>query len=728
MKLTTVFGPPGCGKTSTLVGIAEAAINAGNKVLFLSFSRAAVAEVTGRIQNSNLTTSTIHALAYKNLNLNTGSVVDAGKLKAFGDKTGFQFRGMDSDELQEGDEYLQVVQYADNRMMEPMDAYDHFGRPGTMSGMKAFAISYDGWKKAYGYMDFNDMLRGCTELEFRGIPPVVLLDEAQDCSPLQWAVFERIVANVERVYTAGDDDQCQPSGAMVETQLGPIRIEQLDPKSHKVRAYSPRHGIVLKPFVKSSRVYAGDILTVSTTGGNVSSYTPDHICVARFNVREEHIKTMRVVYLMRRGNQFRLGETKAFIRNKNGVMFHPKARMRQEDADELWVLRCTHSAVESRQWEQLYSLTYGIPTTIFDYTGLRLKNYNNRGLMEFIHRNLDVKEGAIALLADLNMSISHSLWTTKVGGQKTFNVRAMNLVPELMEVGEFVSKGKSPVWSRFSVKRKHFSGMVYSLGVSDFETYFADGILTHNCIHEWSGAHPHGMIEFSERHDGTSRVLERSYRVPRKVHALAMSTLNEIGRRVSKTFAPHDADGRIERYGDLDDVDFQWIKDAPSGMILVRDKWRMREVQKRLHEVGLPYGIIGGTSPWTNGYAAAIRGCERPEGPTQSEMKAMVKFRRNLDHDWGDIRKLGWRKAIEVPHYLRPFYEGADLFQPIHTQLSTVHQAKGREADAVLVDLTMSQRVQDGVSRDRDAELRVLYVALTRTRDALMMCCENSLL
>ena len=48
--------------------------------------------------------------------------------------------------------------------------------------------------------------RAIKEIDF---PPlkVLILDEAQDCTPLQWSVIYKMANKVKRIYLAGDDDQ-----------------------------------------------------------------------------------------------------------------------------------------------------------------------------------------------------------------------------------------------------------------------------------------------------------------------------------------------------------------------------------------------------------------------------------------------------------------------------------------------------------------------------------------
>jgi len=57
------------------------------------------------------------------------------------------------------------------------------------------------------FIDFDDMIeRAIDEVNF---PPlkILIVDEAQDCTPLQWSVIYKIAENANKIYLAGDDDQ-----------------------------------------------------------------------------------------------------------------------------------------------------------------------------------------------------------------------------------------------------------------------------------------------------------------------------------------------------------------------------------------------------------------------------------------------------------------------------------------------------------------------------------------
>lgn len=214
-------------------------------------------------------------------------------------------------------------------------------------------------------------------------------------------------------------------------------------------------------------------------------------------------------------------------------------------------------------------------------------------------------------------------------------------------------------------------------------------------IYEWNGADPHGMIDFVTRHGGTKEVIQQSHRVPAAIHAMVHDKLlRKIGQRVYKKFDPRDAQGIVTRYGDFTDIDLQAFHAGGGGLVLCRDNWRLKEIQREFNRLLIPYNVLGGYSPWTSKIAQAIRRGEKPD----------------------------------IPPMWRDFYTQANLHQPIQVNLATIHQAKGREADSVIVDLSLSARVLNNYYSDPDAEARVQYVACTRAATELILCSENPLL
>ena len=61
------------------------------------------------------------------------------------------------------------------------------------------------YKNNYKLYDFNDIINNVLDKvpEF----DVVFIDEAQDLSPLQWKLYDKLKEKSKDVYLAGDDDQ-----------------------------------------------------------------------------------------------------------------------------------------------------------------------------------------------------------------------------------------------------------------------------------------------------------------------------------------------------------------------------------------------------------------------------------------------------------------------------------------------------------------------------------------
>lgn len=210
-----VYGPPGTGKTTELLRRLDGALGRGierTSVAYLSFTRAAADEALHRMGlKKSEKVCTIHALAYRLLNLSKEQVVDTEKLQELATKTGVAITGVAANserELSLGDEFLSLQQLAVARCESLNTVYDASHRPGNARLLTYFCEAYEKWKSANGFLDFNDMLvryasgKGA-ELKAR----VMFIDEAQDLSKLQWQVIERLARAVEEVHIGGDDDQ-----------------------------------------------------------------------------------------------------------------------------------------------------------------------------------------------------------------------------------------------------------------------------------------------------------------------------------------------------------------------------------------------------------------------------------------------------------------------------------------------------------------------------------------
>jgi superfamily I DNA/RNA helicase len=220
LKAYAIFGPPGTGKTTETIKrmgqLRDVTKIDPNKIGFFSFTRAAAGEALKRLGLTRSDKiSTLHALMFRRFEVSTVAVVDAWKLRKFGDQIGMPFAGVSNDQFEQmeiGDQFNALWSLARARMRSLKEEYDASSRPGTLSQFEFFVDSYESWKKALGLVDYTDMLQMYLERPFNHGAEALFIDEAQDLSPLQWAIIDRMAdpsvnPQLRLLTIAGDDDQ-----------------------------------------------------------------------------------------------------------------------------------------------------------------------------------------------------------------------------------------------------------------------------------------------------------------------------------------------------------------------------------------------------------------------------------------------------------------------------------------------------------------------------------------
>jgi DNA helicase-2/ATP-dependent DNA helicase PcrA len=207
VKRTVIFGPPGCGKTHRLAEIVGQFLKARQgRVLFTSHTKAAAQTALERVGlNPRIDTSTLHSYCFRELGMSRAQTVDDQKLE----EVMGEF-GLDCEDGGDGRRYQEVMSHAACTGKPVLESYELLGSPGTRTHFTAFEKSYRRWKETNGFLDFDDMLlKFLTQRRGSG-HALLMIDEAQDMTPLHWKVVKQFILLNPRcaIVIAGDDDQC----------------------------------------------------------------------------------------------------------------------------------------------------------------------------------------------------------------------------------------------------------------------------------------------------------------------------------------------------------------------------------------------------------------------------------------------------------------------------------------------------------------------------------------
>lgn len=222
-----IFGPPGTGKTTTLLNMVDKALESGmhpHRIAFLAFTKKAATEAKERAATRfNLDPKkdliyfrTLHSLALTMTDIRPEQVMQPENYKELGNAIGVSLneaKVRESNDIQDmvsnSDPILGLINLSRLKKTLLRDEYNHSNIEMDWNTVNFVAKSLREYKEKLGMYDFTDMLQAFIDQSGKYCPQFDLcfLDEAQDLSALQWDIAHILDDNSKRMYAAGDDDQ-----------------------------------------------------------------------------------------------------------------------------------------------------------------------------------------------------------------------------------------------------------------------------------------------------------------------------------------------------------------------------------------------------------------------------------------------------------------------------------------------------------------------------------------
>ena len=221
-KPIKIYGPPGTGKTFRLIRRVNAYVRTGtpyHKIGYFAFTKKAAIEARKRIGVDEKEVpyfQTLHAFCFHLLDLSEDSIMqphhyeDLGKILNVRVNFNDKYNDEQTHFLTCNNPYFQMIGKAINKdisIEEEFNLNEHDRRDIDPDILRHIYINLQEYKDKNHLLDFNDLIKLVIKSDKIPKLKAIFIDEAQDLSPLQWQLYDRLKDNCDDMYLAGDDDQ-----------------------------------------------------------------------------------------------------------------------------------------------------------------------------------------------------------------------------------------------------------------------------------------------------------------------------------------------------------------------------------------------------------------------------------------------------------------------------------------------------------------------------------------
>ena len=262
-------------------------------------------------------------------------------------------------------------------------------------------------------------------------------------------------------------------------------------------------------------------------------------------------------------------------------------------------------------------------------------------------------------------------------------------------------------------------------------------------IYTWAGADVRHFITLP----GEIETLKQSYRCSKVIQNVSKRIIDRVKFRRDKQWQGTDKNGSVVYHNYPEGVN---LKEPGSWLVMARTNYMLDEIERDVRLQGMLYKrnnklpvstkLLNAVDAWKKlnreeiiplvdiksiySYMSSQIGIERGHKNLRMADKEEYQLEELVMHHGLLMAGRPWDVAFDKvgnrdKEYLRAIEMRGNVSTNPQLHLSTIHGAKGGEADNVMLLTDLSRKSQEAMEKDSDDECRVFYVGATRARNQL---------